>query len=74
MERQHANLIKIWSEDKDIVTEFLTPGGKWVQLSDTPNFAPLVSYRLRDTGMIVSFSPGLKNPVKEKEPEYNITW
>ena len=74
MERQHANLIKIWSEDKDIVTEFLTPGGKWVQLSDTPNFAPLVSYRLRDTGMIVSFSQGLIKPVKEKEPEYNITW
>ena len=74
MERHHANLIKIWSEDKDIVTEFLTPGGKWVQLSDAPSFAPLVSYRLRDTGMIISFSQGLRKPVKEEEPEYNITW
>ena len=74
MERHHANLIKIWSENKNTVAEFLTPGGKWVQLSDAPSFAPRVSYRLRDPDMIISFSQGLIEPVKEKEPEYNITW
>ena len=76
MKKHHADLIKIWADDDTLIAEFLTPGGKWAESPNGPNFIPSVSYRLRDTdtGMIISFSSGLKKPVKEKEVDYNVTF
>ena len=75
MEKHHAHLIKIWAEDDALIVEFLTPGGKWIGSPNGPSFNPNVSYRLKDTDKsIISISQGLRKPVKEEEPEYNIIW